>query len=160
MRPFTRLPLREALYVCSNCRQGALPRGTSRIVPQFRGYASSDGSSFLDRTRRNLWKGDKPPGQEDPYTGASQLSPEAAQQEGNLAAGEPLAAEELAVADAYKQATTWDGLESIGFTKENAWIYNGPDENRDQYLRYVSVSISSDTHPKPGSLATPKLNTI
>lgn len=137
MRPFTRLPFREALYVCSNCRQGALPRGTSRIVPQFRGYASSDPPSFLERTRRNLWKGDKPPGQEDPYTGPSQLAPEAQQEqtEGALASGESGAAEELALGDEYEQASTWDGLESVGFTKEKAWVYNGPNDEMDQYVR-------------------------
>ncbi|KAJ5806392.1 uncharacterized protein N7503_003994 [Penicillium pulvis] len=134
MRPAMRIPLREALYVCSNCRQEAIPR-VSPLARQFRRNASSgssDSPSFLDRTRRRLWNTEKPPGAEDPYTGESQLTRE----EGSLAAGEAVEEGDLASGSTYVQAETWDGLDVIGFTKEKEWLADGPNSDADAYARY------------------------
>ncbi|KAJ5727139.1 hypothetical protein N7493_004959 [Penicillium malachiteum] len=123
MRPAVRLPLREALYVCSNCRQETLPR-ISPIARQFRRYASSEqSSSFLDRTRRRLWS-EKPP-----------MTRAAEEQEGGLQAGSSEGAD-LAVGDNYVQADSWNGLDVIGFTEENAWLEQGSDAEADKYTRY------------------------
>ena len=129
MRPITRLPFREALYVCSNCRQGAVPRRISPITHQLRGYASSDSPSFLDRTRRNLWKGDKPPGQEDPYTGESQLAPGVGQEESQSEVSAQGTENKV-----YQQAETWDELEVLGWPEDTEQI---PDElsEADRYTR-------------------------
>ncbi|KAJ5088257.1 hypothetical protein N7456_011873 [Penicillium angulare] len=138
MRPAMRLPLREALYVCSNCRQETLPR-ISPLARQFRRYASSDESpGFLERTRRQLWS-EKPPGAADPYTGQSQMNQAAEQssgkEEGGLQAGEE-SGEDLTVGSEYVQADTWNGLDVIGFTEEKEWLVRGSDPEADQYTRY------------------------
>jgi hypothetical protein len=130
MRPSMRLPLREALYVCSNCRSEATPRRISPLARQFRRYAS-DSPSVLERTRRSLWQGDKPPGQADPYSGESQIAKDEANN-GELAAGEELQ-------DAYVQAQTWDGLRRIGFTKDQEWKFRGSSQ-ADEYERYVDLN--------------------
>lgn len=135
MRPSMRLPLREALYVCSNCRAEVTPRGISPLARQFRRHAS-DSPSILDRARRSLWKGDKPPGPEDPYRGESQLMRGAAREEksasSELVPGDEEAA--LKEGDEYVQAETWDGLPRIGFTPENEWLERGSSK-ADQYTR-------------------------
>ncbi|CAI7604602.1 hypothetical protein N7533_008826 [Penicillium manginii] len=134
MRPVTRLPLREALYVCSSCRQEAVPR-VSPLARQFqhqtRRYAS-DSPSFLDRTRRKLWNSEKPPGAADPYTGDSQLSQSSTAAEGELAGGET---SELAKGDNYVQAETWAGLAKVGYLPEQEWTQAGS-SNADKYHRF------------------------
>lgn len=134
-----RLPLREALYVCSNCRQEALPR-TSSLARQFRRYASNESSGFLDRTRRQLWS-EKPPGAEDPYTGESQMNRQAEsegsdRQSGGLQAGSSEGSD-LQTGDNYTQADTWDGLDVIGFAKEDEWLERGSVPAADEYSRCV-----------------------
>lgn len=150
MRPSIRLPLRDALYVCSSCRSEVAPRGISPLARQFRRHASSDSPSILERTRRALWKGDKPPGQEDPYSGKSQIArqmgwkesevPEAENDSEAPALGDKDAAEGrkggLKEGDDYEQAETWDGLRRIGFLKDEAWVYRGSSD-ADEYSRYV-----------------------
>lgn len=135
MRPVTRLPLREALYVCSNCRQEAVPR-VSPLARQFqqqtRRYAS-DSPSFLDRTRRKLWNSEKPPGAADPYTGDSQLTQSAPAPESELAGG---VKSELAQGDNYVQAETWAGLSKVGYLPEKEWIQIGRSK-ADKFQRYV-----------------------
>lgn len=130
-----RLPLREALYVCSNCRAEATPRAISPLARQFRRHAS-DSPSILDRARRSLWKGDKPPGPEDPYRGESQITRRAPEEEqsepSELAPGDETAA--LKEGDEYVQAETWDGLARIGFTPEEAWLQRGSSK-ADKYTR-------------------------
>ncbi|KAF7718356.1 Uncharacterized protein PECH_001049 [Penicillium ucsense] len=135
MRSALRLPLREALYVCSGCRQEAIPRAISPLTRDFRRYASSDSPSLLERTRSKLWKTEKPPGPADPYSGQSQLlrGAEPENEEG-LASGETEEAE-LSAADDYKQAKTWDGLESIGFLQKDQWLQEGTSK-ADKYVRY------------------------
>lgn len=139
MRPVTRLPLREALYVCSSCRQEAVPR-VSPLARQFqhqtRRYAS-DSPSFLDRTRRKLWNSEKPPGAADPYTGDSQLSQQSTAADGELAGGET---SELAKGDNYVQAETWAGLAKVGYLPEQAWIQVGRSK-ADKLRRYVLNSL-------------------
>ncbi|KAJ5147595.1 uncharacterized protein N7443_000815 [Penicillium atrosanguineum] len=139
MRPSMRLPFREALYVCSNCRSEA-PRRISPLARQIRHYAS-DSPSVLERTRSSLWKGNKAPGPADPYTGESQLVPGAEKGEGDLAA--PAEGEELQDGSAYVQAQTWDGLKRIGHTKEQVWKFNGRSPV-DEYERF-----GADVTPKP-----------
>lgn len=139
MRPAMRLPLREALYVCSNCRHETLPR-ISPLARQFRRYASSDESpGFLERTRRQLWS-EKPPGAADPYTGQSQLNQAAEEssgkEEGGLQAGSG-EGEGLTVGSEYVQADNWNGLDVIGFTEEKEWLVKGSDPDADQYSRWV-----------------------
>lgn len=145
MRPPTRLPLREALYVCSNCRAEVTPRGITPLTRQFRRHASSDSPSFLDRARRALWKGDKPPGPEDPYSGASQIArnmgwrtkaPDDANERrlGSGADGEGGEDLELSKGDPYRQAWKWDGLEYIGFTEDGEWKRKGT-TRADRYSR-------------------------
>lgn len=152
MRPSTRLPLREALYVCSNCRAEVTPRGISPLTRQFRRHASSDSPSFLEWARRSLWKGDKPPGPEDPYSGESQIArkmgwkTKASETEdanergsGSLASGDDgkggkRKSRKLSEGDSYVQAETWDGLEHIGFTKDEEWQLKGA-TRADEYTR-------------------------
>lgn len=129
-----RLPLREALYVCSNCRQEVAPRGLSPLARQFRRYASSDSPSFLERTRSKLWNTEKPPGPADPYTGESQLARDAEPEQG-LAKGETNKSEVLATAD-YVQAESWDGLQAIGYLQKDKWIQEGT-RKADKYAPYV-----------------------
>ncbi|KAJ5915470.1 hypothetical protein N7466_011403 [Penicillium verhagenii] len=140
MRPAMRIPLREALYVCSNCRQTTIPR-VSPLARQIQRNASSD--SFLDRTRRRLWNTEKPPGAEDPYTGTSQL----VREEGGLAAGETQG-ESLASGSEYVQAETWHGLPIIGHTKEQKWLTEGVNRDTDIYTRY-----DADVKVRPVPLA-------
>lgn len=135
MRPSMRLPLREALYVCSICKSEATPRRVSPLVRQIRRYAS-DSPSVLERTRRSLWKGDKPPGQADPYSGGSQIASKDGGYAGELAAG--VEGEEFKLGDQYVQAETWDGLRRIGFTEEEAWKERGSN-GADKYSRYVRL---------------------
>ncbi|KAJ5752478.1 hypothetical protein N7520_009395 [Penicillium odoratum] len=140
MRPAMRVPLREALYVCSNCRQGAIPR-VSPLAHQFRRNASSDSSnspSFLERTRRRLWATEKPPGAEDPYTGESQLTQQEVVEDkkDGLAAGETVQEGGLASGSSYVQADTWEGLDVIGFTENKEWFVQGVNEETDLYVRY------------------------
>jgi len=130
-----RLPLREALYVCSNCKSEATPRRVSPLVRQIRRYAS-DSPSVLERTRRSLWKGDKPPGQADPYSGGSQIASKDGGYAGELAAG--VEGEEFKLGDQYVQAETWNGLRRIGFTEEEAWKERGSN-GADKYSRYVRI---------------------
>lgn len=128
MRPAMRLPLREASYICSGCRQQAVPRVASPISNQFRRYAS-DG--ILERTRRSLWNTETPPGPKDPYSGESQLlHKDVKEEEGNAPA------EEGALAGGYEQADNWEGLGTIGFTPQKAWMQNGPSK-ADAYHRLV-----------------------
>ncbi|KAJ5166647.1 uncharacterized protein N7482_005428 [Penicillium canariense] len=134
MRPAMRLPLREALYVCSNCRQEVTPRVISPLTRQFRRSASSDSPTFLERTRRKLWNTEKPPGAADPYTGESQLARGAEPEEG-LANGEVKESETLATGDGYQQAQTWDGLDVIGYLQKDKWLEEGP-RKADKYTRY------------------------
>lgn len=137
MRPALRLPFREALYVCSSCRQEAVPRGVSPLTRQFRRYASSDSPSLLERTRSKLWKTEKPPGPADPYSGESQLLRGAEpENEQGVATGETEESE-LSAADGYKQAETWDGLESIGFLQKDKWVQEGT-RKADKYVPYVT----------------------
>ncbi|KAJ5082099.1 hypothetical protein N7532_011142 [Penicillium argentinense] len=118
MRPVMRLPLREALYVCSNCRQGAAPR-VSPLARQFqlqtRRYASDNSPTFLERTRRKLWDGEKPP------TGLSEGTSETKG--------------ELALGDGYVQAETWEGLTSVGYLPKDEWKQTGSARN-DVYHRF------------------------
>ncbi|KAJ5242434.1 uncharacterized protein N7469_000761 [Penicillium citrinum] len=134
MRPVTRLPLREALYVCSSCRQDALPR-VSPLARQFqhqtRRYAS-DSPSFLERTRSKLWNTEKPPGAADPYTGESQLAQKPTATDGELAGGDK---SELAQGDNYVQAENWKGLASVGYLPEDEWIQQGRSKS-DKYQRF------------------------
>lgn len=126
-----RLPLREALYVCSNCRAEVTPQGISPLARQFRRHASSDSPSVLERTRRSFWKGDKPRGAEDPYGGKSQVARKVDGKEG-LARGEKKS--ELREGDGYVQAETWDGLRRIGFTEDKEWLFRGSN-SADKYSR-------------------------
>ena len=137
MRPALRLPLREALYVCSNCRQEVAPRGISPLARQFRRYASSDSPSFLDRTRRKLWNTEKPPGAADPYTGESQLVRKV-EPEPELAKGE-IDESEVKPTEDYQQAETWDGLEAIGYLQKDKWIQEGT-RKTDKYAPYVTCT--------------------
>lgn len=122
-----RLPLREALYVCSGCRQQAITRVATPITTEFRRYAS-DG--VLERTRRQLWNTEKPPGAEDPYSGESQLLHKQEEEQRDLASE----GEESTLAKGYELAETWDGLSTIGFIPKEAWVYNGSSE-ADVYQR-------------------------
>lgn len=142
-----RLPLREALYVCSNCRQEAVPR-VSPLARQFqlqtRRYAS-DSPSFLDRTRRKIWNTEKPPGAEDPYTGDSQLLQPAEKSKGGLAGGVNAEGElgegeesSLAEGDGYTQAEDWKGLTTVGYLPEEKWIQTGTIK-ADKYRPYVLI---------------------
>ncbi|KAJ5683093.1 hypothetical protein N7462_006258 [Penicillium macrosclerotiorum] len=143
MRPVLRLPLREALYVCSSCRQEVTPRAVSPLARQFRRYASSSDPTLLERTRRKLWNTEKPPGAEDPYSGESQVLREAeADESQGLAPGEA-EGESLAKGDSYTQAETWDGLKVIGFSRKEAWINSGTSE-ADEYSRF-----GADVTPRP-----------
>lgn len=150
MRPSLRMPLREALYVCSSCRSEVTPRRISPLARQFRRYAS-DSPSVLERTRRSLWQGDKPPGAADPYTGESQIAPEAERESGELAAGAER--EELQSGDAYVQAETWDGLRRIGFTKEQEWKFRGSSPV-DEYERYVDPNCWRPFRSHPAKTAS------
>jgi hypothetical protein len=134
MRPALRLPFREALYVCSNCRQEVAPRAVSPITRQFRRYASSDSPSFLERTRRKLWNTEKPPGPADPYTGESQLA-RGVEPEHGLAKPETVKSEVLPTED-YEQAKNWDGLEAIGYLQKDKWTQEGT-RKADKYAPYV-----------------------
>ncbi|CAG7921041.1 unnamed protein product [Penicillium olsonii] len=120
MRPSMRVPLREAKFICSNCRPVSGPRVSP--LGQFRRYAS-DSPGVLERTRRKLWGTDSPPGQADPYTG-SQIMQEAESSSGeskpadedfNLAQPEELGAEEL----------DWNELPQIGYLPKDEWRIKG-----------------------------------
>ncbi|KAJ5902319.1 hypothetical protein N7495_002847 [Penicillium taxi] len=138
MRPAMRTPLRGAFYVCSNCKQGVVPTGISPAARQFRRYASSDDApGFLERTRRKLWKDGKAPGGKDPYTGESQLTRSPAHDEDlELAPGSDDASRDLAPGDNYKQAQTWDDLETIGFSGEEPFTQRETPRKTDNYQRY------------------------
>ena len=142
MRPALRLPLREALYVCSNCRQEVTPRAVLPLTRQFRRYASSDSPSFLERTRRRLWNTDKPPGPADPYTGESQLARGIKPDQG-LAKPATDTSEVLPTED-YVQAENWDELEAIGYLKKDKWIQEGT-RKADKYAPYVSPRLGSQS---------------
>jgi hypothetical protein len=58
-------------------------------------------------------------------------------QEGGLAAGESAPEGDLASGSTYVQAETWDGLDVIGFTKEQEWLADGSNPEADAYARYV-----------------------
>lgn len=82
MRPPARLINAEALairgprslYVCSTCRQTALPRTSILAVQSRQASSSNTGPDPLtERVRRKLWGTDNPPGLKDPYGGKGVL---------------------------------------------------------------------------------------
>ncbi|KAJ5747219.1 uncharacterized protein N7511_008915 [Penicillium nucicola] len=123
MRQSMRLPLREAKYVCSNCRVGANPR-ISPLNQQFLRNAS-DSPGFLERTRRQIWGTDKPPGPQDPYSG-SQIMPQedSAAELTTLSPGkreeEPQIAEEVDI-----ESMDWKSMPRVGYTLDEEWRVNG-----------------------------------
>lgn len=155
MRPALRLPLREALYVCSNCRQEVSPRGISPLARQFRRYASSDSPSFLERTRSKLWNTEKPPGAADPYTGESQLA-RGVEPEQELAKGETDESEVKPTED-YEQAETWDGLEAIGYLQKDKWIQEGT-RKTDKYAPYVFSPSAESQFEETQALLQPAIS--
>ena len=135
MRPSMRVPLREAKFICSNCRPVSGPRVSP--LGQFRRYAS-DSPGVLERTRRKLWGTDSPPGQADPYTG-SQIMQEAESSSGeskpadedfNLAQPEELGAEDL----------DWNELPQIGYLPKDEWRIKGANKG-DKVTPYVSCWV-------------------
>ncbi|KAE8308390.1 ribosomal subunit 39S-domain-containing protein [Aspergillus transmontanensis] len=113
----------RTLYVCSVCRQEARPRPL--VARQFLRNASNT-TPITERVRRKIWGTDNPPGLKDPYGGEGALErkfrkDQPAKQEEepeNLAqASEQTQVEneaELASAEAYEPATTWEGLQRVG----------------------------------------------
>ncbi|KAL4893378.1 ribosomal subunit 39S-domain-containing protein [Aspergillus ambiguus] len=136
MRPSMRLLSLEVsslqgprtLYVCSVCRQEARPRPL--LARQFLRNASSNTTPITERVRRKIWGTENPPGLKDPY-GESLLEkrfrkdqPEQQQAvaeepaEAVQAVEENVAPEEVAAAEAYEPATTWEGLPRVGHLGE------------------------------------------
>ncbi|EIT79620.1 hypothetical protein AO1008_04648 [Aspergillus oryzae 100-8] len=113
----------RTLYVCSVCRQEARPRPL--VARQFLRNASN-ATPITERVRRKIWGTDNPPGLKDPYGGEGVLErkfkkDQPARQEEepeNLAqTSEQTQVEneaELASAEAYEPATTWEGLQRVG----------------------------------------------
>ncbi|KAA8642132.1 hypothetical protein EYZ11_008962 [Aspergillus tanneri] len=110
----------RAQYVCSICRQEARPRPL--LARQFLRNASSNTTPLTERVRRKIWGTDNPPGLKDPYGGEGALERKfkKAQSEGQGEAAEestqPIEVhqEDIAGADTYEPATTWEGIDRIG----------------------------------------------
>lgn len=137
----------RTLYVCSVCRQEARPRPL--VARQFLRNASN-ATPITERVRRKIWGTDNPPGLKDPYGGEGVLErkfrkDQPARQEEepeNLAqASEQTQVEneaDLASAEAYEPATTWEGLPRVGHL--GRWS-DLPPSQADAYESYVSVSF-------------------
>lgn len=110
-------------YVCTVCRQEALPRPL--VARQFLRNASSDNAPLTERVRRKLWGTENPPGLKDPYGGEGVLErkfkksqavrqDESATETTQVSEAENEAADASAADDAYEPAATWEGIPHIG----------------------------------------------
>ncbi|KAE8374954.1 ribosomal subunit 39S-domain-containing protein [Aspergillus bertholletiae] len=113
----------RTLYVCSVCRQEARPRPL--VARQFLRNASN-ATPITERVRRKIWGTDNPPGLKDPYGGEGVLerkfkkdqpARQGEESENLDQATEEAQAEseaDLAAAEAYEPATSWEGLPRVG----------------------------------------------
>ena len=128
-------------YVCRSCQRLLEPRASHQAPNQAR-----HASSFRERFRRKLWKGE-PPGREDPYDPSSPLKPTTEHTQEALARKEaakasdpepepfePFEPSRPSRTTIDKPATTWDGLEYIG--SSGHWRER-PETRDDKVRRHV-----------------------
>jgi len=107
---------RSTTSICLSCR-----RRTALLQPRsFATTASRNAGEqpgLTDKLRRELWGTDKPPGAADPYSPGSPLRAETTELDEQGQADAAAESTSTDAANAYEQATTWEGLEWVG-TKE------------------------------------------
>ncbi|KAL2047690.1 hypothetical protein N7G274_000732 [Stereocaulon virgatum] len=120
----SRAPVRIASrpsYVCLQCRlvssQAVHKSNPSSIYLPSRRHAS--GFINTEKWRKKIWGSENPPGQEDPYGAPGVLDQRAEERvvvEPESAKQVDTDEEELDDVEDYKRATTWEGLERVGYS--------------------------------------------
>ncbi|KAL2067340.1 hypothetical protein VTL71DRAFT_1765 [Oculimacula yallundae] len=126
-------------YLCSACKHHASPFSTSAL------RAADRKLSLTDRLRRNIWGTDNPPGLDDPYgdksvfdqTHKNEQKRQVAEQEKKKAARKSKKESAEDSWDNYVEASTWDGLETVGFTKQ-------PWAEEHNYQSFVPREVTTD----------------
>merc|ERR1712225_226795 len=129
-------------YLCSACKYNASPFSTSAL------RAASNGKVPLtEKLRRKIWGTDNPPGLEDPY-GDRSVFDQSKKKERRLEKEERDAArleaqsaaeiENYTGSSRYEPASTWDGLERVGWT-EDRW------DPENLYTPFVPMEVKTDS---------------
>merc|ERR1712093_393175 len=129
-------------YLCSACKHHASPFSTSAL------RAASNGKVPLtEKLRRKIWGTDNPPGLEDPY-GDRSVFDQSKKKERRLEKEERDAArleaqsaaeiENYTGSSRYEPASTWDGLERVGWT-EDRW------DPENLYTPFVPMEVKTDS---------------
>ncbi|KAK0104576.1 hypothetical protein ONS95_004862 [Cadophora gregata] len=125
-------------YLCSACKHHASPFSTSTL------RAAKNGKVTLtEKLRRKIWGTDNPPGLEDPYSDKSVFD-QTKNKEQHLEKDERAAARlrhrsatKIGKYSGYKPASTWDGLERVGWS-EDRW------DPENLYAPFVPMDVKTD----------------
>ncbi|CZT48256.1 uncharacterized protein RSE6_08929 [Rhynchosporium secalis] len=146
-RPIDLLRLRKnaqstSTYLCSACKHHASPFTTSAL------RAAQDGKvSLTDKLRRKIWGTDSPPGLDDPY-GDKSVFDQTKKNELKRRKEQEVAIRlnrqkdvEKPVEDPswddYTEASTWDGMETVGSTER-------PFRRQHKYQAFVPKKVMTD----------------
>ncbi|KAH6719135.1 ribosomal subunit 39S-domain-containing protein [Leptodontidium sp. MPI-SDFR-AT-0119] len=128
----------SSTYLCTACKHRASPFSTSS--------ARDAKASLTEKLRRKIWGTDSPPGLEDPYGGKSVFD-QTKKREWEEQIEEQKAARKLQSQEAkvnslskpkYTPATTWDGLETLGYV-EDRWAADH------LYTPFVPMEVKTDS---------------
>ncbi|PVH87268.1 hypothetical protein DL98DRAFT_510132 [Cadophora sp. DSE1049] len=129
-------------YLCSACKHHASPFSTSAL------RAANNGKVPLtEKLRRKIWGTDNPPGLEDPYGDKSvfdQTKKKERRREKEERDATRLEAQSAAEIEnytgstRYEPASTWDGLERVGWT-EDRW------DPENLYTPFVPMEVKTDS---------------
>ncbi|KAH7403423.1 ribosomal subunit 39S-domain-containing protein [Cadophora sp. MPI-SDFR-AT-0126] len=128
-------------YLCSACKHSASPFSTSAL------RAANNGKVTLtEKLRRKIWGTDNPPGLEDPY-GSTSVFDQTKKKErhrekeerdaARLEAQSAAEIENYTGSTRYEPASTWDGLERVGWT-EDLW------DPENLYTPFVPMEVKTD----------------
>ncbi|KAG4429057.1 hypothetical protein IFR05_015461 [Cadophora sp. M221] len=135
----------SSTYLCTACKHHTSPFSTSS--------ARDAKTSMTDRLRRKIWGTDSPPGLEDPYGGKSvfdQTKKREQEQQGEEQKAARKSQSEEAKANRlptskYTPATTWDGLQTVGFV-EDRWAQDH------LYKPFVPMEVKTNSEEITGAL--------